>query len=135
MNHVQLMGRLTADPMLRYTANQIPVASFNLAVPRKKQKDREQETDFFTVIAWRTKAEFADKYLRKGQRVAVTGEVQNRSYTDKGGVKRWVTEVIAENIYFADSKTEKTNNHNDYNDVPDSPYPSPEDVYGESGDR
>ena len=118
MNQVQLMGRLTEEPELRYTQNtQTAVANIGLAVPRRKQKDREQETDFFTVIAWRQKAEFAHKYLRKGERIVVTGELQNRSYEDKDGNKRTVTEIIATDIYFADTKP-ATNNQSPYDEYP-----------------
>ena len=126
MNSVHMMGRLTRDPEMRYTAQQIAVCTFTLAVPRKKQKDREQETDFFPVIVWRARAEFAKKYLRKGQRVAVTGELQTRTYEDKSGNKRSATEIIAENIYFADSKAAEssTDNSNHYDYGEDTSYPS-----------
>ncbi|MDR1688307.1 MAG: single-stranded DNA-binding protein [Clostridiales bacterium] len=103
INSVQLLGRLTAEPTIRYTQQQVPVASFTLAVPRNKQKEQDAVTDFFNIIAWRQKAEFAENYLKKGQRIAVSGELQNRSY-EKDGVRHWITEIIAENIDFADGK-------------------------------
>jgi single-strand DNA-binding protein len=103
MNQVQLMGRLTAEPVLRYLPNKIAVAQFTLAVNRKT-KDKEEQTDFFPVVAWRAKAEFVGKYLHKGLRIVLTGELRTRNYTDKDGIKRWVTEILAENIYFADGK-------------------------------
>ena len=108
MNSVQLLGRLTADPELRYTqsAEPVAIAKFTLAVPRRKVRDKPQETDFFNVIAWRNKAEFAERHLRKGQRIAIRGELQARNYTDKDDVKRWVVEVVAEDIYFADGKAD-----------------------------
>ena len=112
MNQVQLLGRLAADPAIRYTSSQIPVASFNLAVPRRKQKDKEKEVDFIPIVAWRQRAEFAQKYLRKGMRVAVTGEIQVRTYEDKSGNKRWATEIIATDIYFADGKADGTTGAN-----------------------
>ena len=124
MNQVTFMGRLTKEPELRYTTSQVAVANFSLAVPRRKQKDKEQETDFFSVIAWRQKAEFAHKHLRKGQRVVVTGEIQNRSYTDRDGNKRTATEVIASDIHFADSKTDGQGGgyaNDDYYDDDDLP--------------
>jgi single-strand DNA-binding protein len=97
------LGRLTAEPEYRTTPNGIAVTTFSLAVDRKRTKDK-AVTDFFTIVAWRTLAEFAAKYLHKGQRVLVTGELQTRNYTDKQGVKRYVTEVSVDSIYFADRK-------------------------------
>jgi single-strand DNA-binding protein len=104
MNQINLMGRLTAEPELRITPNGINVTSFSLAVDRKRQKDK-AVTDFFDIVAWRTHAEFAAKYLHKGQRIVITGEMQTRSYTDKNNVKRKVYEVSVNDIYFADSKS------------------------------
>ena len=102
MNQVNIMGRLTAEPELRYTPNQVPICTFGIAVQRRKQKDKEPITDFFTIISWRTKADFVAKHLRKGQRIVLTGELQTRNYTDKNGIKRWVTEIEAHDIHFAD---------------------------------
>ncbi|MDR1328619.1 MAG: single-stranded DNA-binding protein [Oscillospiraceae bacterium] len=124
MNQCQLMGRLTAEPALRYTPQQIAVASFSLAAPCGKQKDKDVVTDFFPIIAWRAKAEFASKYLRKGRSVAVTGEIQTRDYVGKDGVKRRVTEIIAEEIYFADGKAdERQSGGLEYPGAPDDDNP------------
>jgi single-strand DNA-binding protein len=126
MNTVQLMGRLTADPEIRYTqsAEPVAIAKFTLAVPRRKVRDKPQETDFFNVITWRNKAEFAERYLRKGQRIAIVGVLQARSYDDKDKIKRWVVEVVAEDIYFADAKTDSPAQQHQtpdgFEDIPDS---------------
>lgn len=104
MNKVILMGRLAADPELRYTTGGVAVANFTLAVDRPKAKDRDQETDWPQIIAWRQKAEFAATYLTKGRKVLVTAAVRTRSYEDKEGKKHKVTEFQAEDIEFCDSK-------------------------------
>lgn len=104
MNKVFLMGRLAADPELRYTASGVAVATFTLAVDRPKLKDREQETDWPTITAWRHKAEFTANYLTKGRKILVTAAVRTRIYEDKEGKRRKVTEFHAEEIEFCDSK-------------------------------
>ncbi len=105
LNTVIIMGRLTADPEMRSTASGLPVASFTLAVDRDFQSNgAERATDFIDVVAWRQRAEFVSKYFRKGQQMAVKGSLQTRSYTDKDGNKRRAWEVVADNVYFADSK-------------------------------
>lgn len=105
LNHVVLQGRLTADPDMRRTSNDIPVASFTLAVDRDfKGQDGQRETDFIPVVVWRRTAEFVDHYFTKGQAAVVSGRLQVRSYTDKQGNKRTVSEVVADNIYFAGPK-------------------------------
>lgn len=108
MNKVILMGRLAADPELRYTTGGVAVANFTLAVDRPKAKDRDQETDWPQIIAWRQKAEFAATYLTKGRKVLVTAAVRTRSYEDKEGKKHKVTEFQAEDIEFCDSKPQGT---------------------------
>lgn len=110
MNKVILMGRLAADPELRYTTGGVAVANFTLAVDRPKAKDRDQETDWPQIIAWRQKAEFAATYLTKGRKVLVTAAVRTRSYEDKEGKKHKVTEFQAEDIEFCDSKPQGTSN-------------------------
>ena len=107
MNICVFMGRLTAEPELRMTPNNVMVATFTLAVERKRTKGK-AATDFFDVVAWRERAEFAAKYLHKGQRVVVQGEMLTRSYTDRNGVKRKAYELTADQIFFADSKQEAT---------------------------
>lgn len=107
MNKVILMGRLTKDPVLQVTKNGISVAQFSIAVDRRfASKEDPVQADFFNITAWRKTGEFAAQYFTKGQRVAVVGSLQNRSYTDKQNVVRYVTDVIADEVYFADSKKE-----------------------------
>lgn len=108
MNKVILMGRLTKDPETRYTqATNTQVTSFTLAVNRRFSK--EKETDFINIVTWNKTAEFCSKYFKKGQQVGVIGRMQTRNYEDKDGKKVYVTEVIAEEVYFADSKKEEEN--------------------------
>ena len=103
LNIVSIMGRLTADPRYNKTNGGVSVASFTLACERDFG---EKATDFFDVIAWRGTAEFADKYLHKGQRVAILGRLQLRKWTDDDGKERRVVEIVAESIYFADKPRE-----------------------------
>lgn len=106
MNKVVLMGRLTKDPEMRYTnANNTAYCSFTLAVNRKFAKQgEEKQADFIPIVAWGKTAEFCEKYFRKGQQVAVSGRIQVRSWDDQEGKRRYGTDVIAEDVYFADSK-------------------------------
>lgn len=104
LNKAILMGRMTADPELRHTQSNIPVTSFTLAVDRAYSKDREKITDFIEVVAWRSTAEFAFKYFRKGQLVAVCGSIQTRTWEDKQGGKRKAVEVVADEVHFAEPK-------------------------------
>lgn len=107
MNKVILMGRLTKDPEVRYTqANNTQVTSFTLAVNRRFTKEGEQQADFINCIAWSKTAEFVSKYFKKGQQVAVVGRIQVRNYEDDKGTKHYITEIIAEEVYFADSNKE-----------------------------
>lgn len=107
MNKAILMGRLTKDPETRYMqTNNIQVTSFTLAVNRRFTKDGEQQADFINIVAWNKTAEFVSKYFRKGQQVGVMGRIQTRNYDDDKGIKHYITEVIAEEVYFADSKKE-----------------------------
>ena len=105
LNKVILGGRLTSDPELRQTLSGIPVCAFGIAVNRKFNREAEPQVDFINCIAWRQNAEFISAYFRKGTSVCITGSIQTRTWTDKQGVKRYVTEVIAEEIGFVDSKT------------------------------
>lgn len=108
LNRIVLMGRLTKKPELRRTQSGVAVTSFSLAVERDyKSQSGERETDFIDVVAWRSTAEFAAKYLDKGRMAAVTGSLQGRSWKDKDGNKRRSMEVMADRIYFADSKREE----------------------------
>lgn len=105
LNKIILMGRLTRDPELRKTASGTAVASFSLAVDRDfKNGAGEKETDFIDIVAWRNTAEFVSKYFSKGRMAVVEGRLQIRDRTDNEGHKRRSAEVIAENVYFGDSK-------------------------------
>ena len=107
MNKVSLIGRLTKDVEVRYTqTNNTMVASFTLAVNRRFAKEGEQQADFINIVAWSKTAEFVSKYFKKGQQVAVVGRIQTRTWEDEHGQKRYVTEVVAEEVYFADSNKE-----------------------------
>ena len=107
LNHIDIMGRLTSDPELRRTGSGIAVANFTLAVERDfKGQDGAKETDFIDCVAWRNTGEFAAKYFTKGSMAVVSGRLTIRSYTDKGGNKRKAAEIVADNIYFGNSKRE-----------------------------
>ena len=100
------MGRLTADPELRYTqGSNIPVTTFTLAVDRSYVKQgTERQADFIDIVAWRSTADFVSRYFRKGQLVAVQGSIQTRSYEDKQGIKRKAFEIVADSVHFAEPK-------------------------------
>ena len=106
MNQIVLMGRLTRDPELRHTQNGTAVTSFSLAVDRRyvPKETGERQTDFIDVVAWQNLGEFVSKYFVKGQMAAVTGRLQIRDWTDKDGNKRRSAEVVADNVYFTESK-------------------------------
>ena len=114
LNHITIMGRLTRDPELRRTNSGIAVASFTVAVDRDfgGRDGGEKETDFIDCTAWRNTAEFVSKYFTKGRMAVVSGRLQIRNYTDKEGNKRRSAEVVAENVYFGDSKKDETNGNN-----------------------
>jgi single-strand DNA-binding protein len=109
MNKVVLMGRLTKAPETRYTqTNNILVASFSLAVNRRfTAKGQERQTDFINIVAWNKTAEFVSKYFNKGQQIGIIGRIQTRNFDDDKGEKHYITEVIAEEVYFADGKKEE----------------------------
>ena len=106
MNHVAIMGRLTRDPERRETQSGIPVTSFSLAVDRgyTSKDGGERQTDFIDVVAWRNTADFVARYFVKGQMAAVTGRLQISDWTDKDNIKRKKAEVVADNVYFTESK-------------------------------
>ena len=106
LNHIIIMGRLTRDPELRRTGSGVAVASFTLAVDRDfSPKDGgERETDFIDCVAWRQTGEFVSKYFTKGRMAVVSGRLQIRSWNDKDGNKRRTAEIVADNVYFGDSK-------------------------------
>lgn len=106
MNKVVLMGRLTRDPEVRYTqTNNTLVASFSLAVNRRfARQGEERQADFINIVAWSKTGEFCSKYFKKGQQVGIIGRIQTRNWEDENKVKHYITEVVAEEAYFADSK-------------------------------
>ena len=106
LNHITIMGRLVRDPELRRTGSGIAVASFTVAVDRDfgGRDGGEKETDFIDCVAWRQTGEFVSKYFTKGRMIVVSGRLQIRSWTDKDGNKRRTAEVVADNVYFGDSK-------------------------------
>ena len=111
LNHITIMGRLTRDPELRRTGSGIAVASFTLAVDRdySPRDGGERETDFIDCVAWRQTGEFVSKYFTKGRMAVVSGRLQIRSWTDKDGNKRRSAEVVADNVYFGDSRRDGDN--------------------------
>ena len=106
LNHITIMGRLTRDPELRRTGSGIAVASFTVAVDRDfgSRDGGEKETDFIDCVAWRQTGEFVSKYFTKGSMIVVSGRLQIRGWTDKDGNKRRTAEVVADNVYFGESK-------------------------------
>ena len=112
MNKVFLIGRLTRDPELRYTGSNLPVATFSLAVNRNyTTQSGEREADFINIVVWRKQAENVKKYLSQGSQVAIEGRIQTRSYDDNNGQKRYVTEVIADNVEFIGSRSSSNNSN------------------------
>ena len=112
LNKIFIMGRLTRDPELRRTGSGTPVTSFSLAVDRDfKSQSGEKETDFIDVVAWRGTAEFVSKYFTKGRMAVVEGRLQIRDWTDRDGGKRRSAEVVADNVYFGDSKREASGDY------------------------
>ena len=107
-NKVILGGRLTADPELKQTTSGVPVVSFSIAVNRRyANKDSQQrDVDFFNITAWRSTAEFVTRYFRKGSAICIVGSIQNRSYTDQQGQKRTVTDIVADEVQFVDSRAD-----------------------------
>ena len=102
LNKIIVMGRLTADPTLRYTQNQTPVASFTLACDRDLG---DKQTDFIDCVAWRGTGEFVSKYFRKGGMAVVAGRLQIRDWQDRDGNKRKTAEIVCDSVYFGESKT------------------------------
>ena len=130
LNHISLMGRLCKAPELRQTQSGTPVASFTLAVDRDfKPKDGgTRQTDFIDITAWRSTAEFVSKYFSKGSMAVVSGRLQMRDWEDKDGNKRRSAEVVAENIYFGESKRQRDDSGEGYSQ---GEYAPPEDGYAQ----
>ena len=116
LNHIVIMGRLVRDPELRYTQTQTPVTSFRVAVDRDfAPKDGgERQADFIDCVAWRQTAEFVSKYFQKGSMAIVSGRLQMRDWTDRDGNKRTSAEVVADNVYFGESKRSRDENGGGY---------------------
>ena len=124
LNKIILIGRLTADPDLRYTPSEsIPVAQFTLAVDRPFKSGGEKETDFIRIVTWRTLAENCSKYLSKGRLVAVDGRLQIRSYEDRDGNRRTIAEVVANEVKFLESGSKQNKPSSDDFDVSDQDVP------------
>ena len=106
LNHIVVMGRLTRDPELRRTGSGVAVTSFTVAVDRDfgNRENGERETDFIDCVAWRQTGEFVSKYFAKGRMAVVSGRLQIRNWNDKEGNKRRTAEIVADNVYFGDSK-------------------------------
>ena len=120
LNKIILMGRLTRDPELRRTESGTAVCSFSIAVDRDfKSKNGEKETDFIDIVAWRATAEFVSKYFTKGRMAVVEGRLQIRDWTDKDGNKRRTAEVVAESVYFGESKKRDASPDVPFEEIPD----------------
>lgn len=105
LNKVILTGHMTADPELKQTQSGVSVITFNIGVTRKRVKaDVEPGSDFFTIVAWRSTADFVARYFRKGNAITVVGELQNRSWEDQNGNKRYVTEIVADEVEFVERR-------------------------------
>ncbi len=106
LNRVVLVGRLTKDPEIRYTQSNTPIASFTIAVNRQFSNSAtgERDTDFIPVVVWRKQAENVKSFVHKGSLVAVDGRIQTRTYDDQNGVRKYVTEVVADNVSFLEPK-------------------------------
>lgn len=129
LNHIVIMGRLTRDPELRHTQSGIAVASFTVAVDRdySSRDGGEKQTDFINCVAWRSTGEFVSKYFTKGSMVVVSGRLQMRQYTDKDGNNRTVAEIVADNVYFGESK------RNSAQGGDSRPYSEPSNGYQNNG--
>lgn len=126
MNKVILMGRLTRDPDVRYSAgeNALAIARYTLAVDRRFKRDGEQTADFINCVVFGKSAEFTEKYFRQGMRITISGRIQTGSYTNKEGVKVYTTEVVVEEQEFAESKNASQANAGSFNASAPSPAPS-----------
>ena len=121
MNKVVLIGRLSRDPELRHTANGTAVCQISVAISRPVAQGHEPETDFINVTVWNKQAENIARYLSKGRQVAVEGRIQTRNYDDKDGKKVYVTEILASNISFLDSKGTGATGNTSFNNLPEPP--------------
>lgn len=113
LNHIVIMGRLTRDPELRYTGTGVPVATFRVAVDRDFKNGDERETDFIDCVAWRHTGEFVSKHFAKGSMAVVSGRLQMRTWTARDGENRTSAEVVADSVYFGESKSTRTESAED----------------------
>jgi len=124
MNNVQLVGRLTRDPEIRYSDGGTSVARFTVAVDRRFHKEGQQDADFISCVAFSKTAEFIEKHFRKGMRIGLIGRIQTGSYTNQEGQKIYTTDVCTDNVEFVESK-------NSSNDSQDSSRPDPSSAVGD----
>lgn len=132
LNNIVIMGRLTRDPELRYTQQNTPVVSFSVACERDRApKGQNRETDFIECVAWRSTAEFVSKYFFKGQMAVVSGRLQMRDWTDRDGNKRKSAEIVADNVYFGESKKGERRT----TDIPEDAMPGDfQELYDDDGE-
>ena len=114
LNKVVLIGNLTADPEVKQTQSGVSVVSFTIAINRRVKKEGQPDADFVSIVAWRKTAEFVGQYFKKGKPILVCGSIQLRSYTDNQGNKRYVTEVVADEVGFVESKSESQSDASQY---------------------
>ena len=133
MNKVILMGRLTRDPDIRYSQgeNNTAIARYTLAVDRRFQRSADQTADFISCVAFGKSAEFAEKYLKKGIKIAITGRIQTGSYTNKDGVKVYTTDVVVEDQEFAESKNASQSGGDGGYSGQEPPHPTPSAASGD----
>ena len=132
LNKAILMGRLTRDPEIKYTQNNVAVCTFSIAVDRNyTPQGGQRQTDFINIVAWRKTAEFICKYFTKGRMIVVCGEIQTRTWEGADGKKNYATEIVTDDVYFGDSK--RDNNESVANYYPAAPIPQPPASFAGSG--
>lgn len=126
MNKVTLMGNLTRDPDVRYSQGEKStcVARYTLGIRRRFHRDGDPDSDFINCVAFGKQGEFAEKYLKKGMKIAICGRIQTGSYTDKDGIKRYTTDVVVEEHYFVESKNANNGNASNYQSAPQNNQPA-----------
>jgi single-strand DNA-binding protein len=129
MNQANLIGRLTRDPEVKQTASGISVCTFSIAITRTFNRD---ETDYINIVTWRALAENCGKYLAKGRQVGVSGRIQSRSYEGNDGKRRYVTEIVADNVEFLGSG-QRSNASSESTAAPKDAPPAAEEVFGAGG--
>ena len=134
MNKVQLVGRLTKDPEVKFTSNQTKVCSFTIAVDRKfKDANGQRQADFISCVAWKQTAEFLQKYFHKGNRIGICGSIQTRSYEDQNGQNHFITEVLAEEVEFVESKENSSQEEKIESEAPIEVNPNTGEVMNDGG--